>query len=80
MNKARRQLSPGGPYPIYHSLFLVRRISSDIEHCLTVYLESDRPVECDLDPMACLYLNVLLVIYMLALEDGREDCKCRDLS
>ena len=59
---------------------LICSVCSNVKNCLTIDLECDRAVECDCDLMACLYLNNLCVVNVLALEDGREDGKCSDLS
>ena len=55
-------------------------ISGDVQHCLTVDLECDRAVKRDGDIMARDNLNDIFVVYMLALEDGREDGESFDLA
>ena len=59
---------------------LIRRICRYVKHGLAVDLESDRAVECDRDLVACLNLNDLCVVDVLALEDGREDGERSDLA
>lgn len=59
---------------------LIRRICRYVEYCLAVDLEGDRAVKCDCDLVACLNLNDLCVVDVLALEDGREDSECSDLA
>ena len=59
---------------------LIRRICRYIKHGLAIDLEGDGAVECDRDLVACLYLNDLCMVDVLALEDGREDSKCSDLA
>ena len=73
-------MSFGGFRLIYINLFLVRCICLDVKYSLAVDLESDGAVECDRDLVACLDLNILGVVYVLALEDGREDHECFDLA
>ena len=59
---------------------LIRSICRYVKHGLAVDLESDRAVKCDGDLVACLYLNDLCMVDVLALEDGREDGKRSDLA
>ena len=59
---------------------LIRSICRYIKHGLAIDLEGDGAVECDCDLVACLYLNDLGVVDVLALEDGREDGKRSDLA
>ena len=59
---------------------LIRSICRYVKHGLAVDLESDGAVECYGDLVACLYLNDLCMVDVLALEDGREDSECSDLA
>lgn len=48
---------------------LIRSVCRYVKHGLAVDLECDGAVECDCDLVACLYLNDLCVVDVLALED-----------
>ena len=63
-----------------YETLLIGCISRYVEHRLAIDLKCDRTVESYRDPVPRLNLNDLLVINMLTLENGREDCECPDLA